>query len=82
VSATANSVSNRQTATLDNVTETYMGEWRADRRCGYGVSQRSDSFSYAGEWYVHTTQKLASLFCFSHPAQMSRWNDLCLASVK
>jgi len=32
--------------------ETYMGEWRADKRSGYGISQRSDGYSYAGEWCV------------------------------
>lgn len=24
------------------VTETYMGEWKNDKRCGYGISERSD----------------------------------------
>jgi len=38
----------------DDVIETYMGEWRADKRTGYGISQRSDGFSYAGEWCVYT----------------------------
>jgi junctophilin len=29
--------------TLDgSVTETYMGEWKNDKRCGYGISERSD----------------------------------------
>jgi junctophilin len=31
--------------------ETYMGEWKADKRCGYGISQRSDGLRYSGEWY-------------------------------
>lgn len=25
-----------------SVTENYMGEWKNDKRCGYGVSERSD----------------------------------------
>lgn len=25
-----------------SVTETYMGEWKNDKRCGYGISERSD----------------------------------------
>ena len=37
---------------VDDLIETYMGEWRADKRSGYGISQRSDGFSYAGEWSV------------------------------
>jgi junctophilin len=24
------------------VIETYMGEWKNDKRCGYGISERSD----------------------------------------
>ncbi|XP_037084685.1 junctophilin-1-like [Pollicipes pollicipes] len=34
-----------------NVTETYMGEWKNDRRIGYGVCERSDGLKYEGEWY-------------------------------
>jgi junctophilin len=34
-----------------NVTETYMGEWKNDKRCGFGVSERSDGLKYEGEWY-------------------------------
>ncbi|XP_076989361.1 junctophilin-3 [Tamandua tetradactyla] len=31
-------------------TETYVGEWRNDKRSGFGVSQRSDGLKYEGEW--------------------------------
>ncbi|KAG8147834.1 hypothetical protein E2320_022903, partial [Naja naja] len=31
-------------------TEVYAGEWRADRRSGYGVSHRSNRLRYEGEW--------------------------------
>lgn len=31
-------------------TETYAGEWKSDRRSGYGVSRRSNGLSYEGEW--------------------------------
>ncbi|XP_043935490.1 junctophilin-3-like [Protopterus annectens] len=31
-------------------TETYLGEWRNDKRTGFGVSQRSDGLKYEGEW--------------------------------
>ncbi|XP_038622564.1 junctophilin-1 [Tachyglossus aculeatus] len=31
-------------------TETYAGEWRGDKRSGFGVSERSDGVHYAGEW--------------------------------
>lgn len=37
---------------MDNsVTETYMGEWKNDRRAGYGVCERSDGLRYEGEWF-------------------------------
>ncbi|XP_029781966.1 junctophilin-3, partial [Suricata suricatta] len=31
-------------------TETYVGEWKGDKRSGFGVSQRSDGLKYEGEW--------------------------------
>uniref|UniRef100_A0A4D5R9S2 Junctophilin-1 n=1 Tax=Scolopendra viridis TaxID=118503 RepID=A0A4D5R9S2_SCOVI len=34
-----------------NVTETYMGEWKNDKRSGFGISERSDGLRYEGEWY-------------------------------
>ena len=33
------------------VTETYMGEWKNDKRAGFGVSERSDGLKYEGEWF-------------------------------
>ena len=42
----------RQDEQLDaSVTETYMGEWKNDKRCGFGISERSDGLKYEGEWY-------------------------------
>ncbi|CAG9863339.1 unnamed protein product [Phyllotreta striolata] len=38
--------------TMDpSVVETYMGEWKNDKRSGYGISERSDGLKYEGEWY-------------------------------
>ncbi|XP_041658950.1 junctophilin-1-like [Cheilinus undulatus] len=38
----------------DNVdattTESYMGEWKNDKRCGFGVSERTNGMKYEGEW--------------------------------
>ncbi|XP_075998484.1 junctophilin-3 isoform X2 [Genypterus blacodes] len=31
-------------------TETYCGEWKNDKRTGFGISQRSDGLQYEGEW--------------------------------
>ncbi|KAM7413966.1 hypothetical protein PAMA_018993 [Pampus argenteus] len=31
-------------------TETYYGEWKNDKRTGFGVSRRSDGLQYEGEW--------------------------------
>lgn len=36
-----------------NVTETYMGEWKNDKRSGFGISERSDGLKYEGEWYAN-----------------------------
>lgn len=33
-----------------NMIETYMGEWKNDKRSGFGVSERSDGLKYEGEW--------------------------------
>ncbi len=32
-------------------TEAYMGEWKNDKRSGFGVSERSDGLKYEGEWF-------------------------------
>ncbi|KAK2868615.1 hypothetical protein Q7C36_000486 [Tachysurus vachellii] len=38
----------------DNVdattTESYMGEWKNDKRSGFGISERSNGMKYEGEW--------------------------------
>lgn len=34
-----------------NVTECYMGEWKNDKRSGFGVSERQDGLKYEGEWF-------------------------------
>ena len=34
-----------------SVTETYMGEWKNDKRTGFGISERSDGLKYEGEWF-------------------------------
>nr|XP_033781507.1 junctophilin-4 isoform X2 [Geotrypetes seraphini] len=34
----------------DSATEAYAGEWKNDRRSGYGVSRRSNGLRYEGEW--------------------------------
>lgn len=31
--------------------ETYTGEWKNDKRCGFGVCERTDGLRYEGEWY-------------------------------
>ncbi|XP_076839748.1 junctophilin-2 [Brachyhypopomus gauderio] len=31
-------------------TEVYLGEWKNDKRSGYGVSERSSGLKYEGEW--------------------------------
>ncbi|CAK9297590.1 unnamed protein product [Gordionus sp. m RMFG-2023] len=33
-----------------NVTEIYTGQWKDDKRCGFGVAERSDGLRYEGEW--------------------------------
>lgn len=35
----------------NNVVETYMGEWKADKRTGFGLAERSDGLKYEGEWF-------------------------------
>lgn len=34
----------------NHLIETYKGEWRNDKRHGYGVIEFSDGYSYVGEW--------------------------------
>ena len=32
------------------IVERYCGEWKGDRRTGYGIAERSDGLRYEGEW--------------------------------
>lgn len=34
----------------ETVTEIYIGEWKNDKRSGFGVCERSDGLKYEGEW--------------------------------
>lgn len=34
----------------NQLTETYKGEWKNDKRHGYGIIEDTDGFSYIGEW--------------------------------
>lgn len=36
-----------------SVTESYLGEWKNDKRTGFGVSERSDGLRYEGEWFAN-----------------------------
>lgn len=36
-----------------SVTENYMGEWKNDKRTGFGISERSDGLRYEGEWFAN-----------------------------
>ncbi|KAI6207660.1 Junctophilin-3 [Aphelenchoides besseyi] len=33
------------------VIETYKGEWKNDKRSGFGICERTDNVKYAGEWF-------------------------------
>lgn len=35
----------------ENCVEVYMGEWKQDKRSGFGIAERSDGLKYEGEWY-------------------------------
>ena len=50
-----------------NVTETYMGEWKNDKRCGFGISERSDGLKYEGEWFNNRF----AIFFNAHPSDRS-----------
>ena len=50
-----------------NVTETYMGEWKNDKRCGFGISERSDGLKYEGEW----SNNRFAIFFKAHPSDRS-----------
>ncbi|MCI4380394.1 hypothetical protein PGIGA_G00239440 [Pangasianodon gigas] len=49
-STNANDDANDDDGVDATATESYAGEWRNDKRAGYGVSRRSDGLCYQGEW--------------------------------
>lgn len=58
-----------------NVTECYMGEWKADKRSGFGVSERSDGLRYevsdditlAIAWAYKKMLRTFDLYCLREP---------------
>jgi len=34
-----------------SMVETYAGEWKNDKRSGYGVCERTDGIKFEGEWF-------------------------------
>lgn len=64
----------------DDVTETYMGEWKQDKRSGYGISQRSDGYVYIGEWH---NNKRHGYGVFTYPdgkREEGKWKNNMLVS--
>jgi hypothetical protein len=50
-----------------------MGEWKNDKRAGFGISERSDGLKYEGEWFNNkkygygvTTLKVNSISSLQH----------------
>jgi junctophilin len=42
----------RGCGTIDvGIVEKYAGEWKNDKRSGYGVCERNDGLKYEGEWF-------------------------------
>ncbi|KAK2118801.1 Junctophilin-3 [Saguinus oedipus] len=63
-------------------TETYVGEWKNDKRSGFGVSQRSDRLKYEGEW---ASNRRHGYGCMSFPdgtKEEGKYNQNILVSGK
>lgn len=44
-----------------SITETYSGEWKKDKREGFGIAERSDGLKYVYNFYLaffYLTQKM------------------------
>ena len=71
-----------------SVTETYMGEWKNDKRAGYGISERTDGLKYEGEWFNNkkygygvTTLKVMLSSTHFHPSIESIGQEPELSTV-
>ncbi|XP_063971790.1 uncharacterized protein LOC129279902 isoform X2 [Lytechinus pictus] len=66
-----------------DVTEVYMGEWKQDKRAGYGTSQRSDGYHYAGEWHNNKRHGYGSLTYPNGQKEEGKWKqNMLVASGK
>ena len=66
-----------------DVTEVYMGEWKQDKRAGYGTSQRSDGYQYAGEWHNNKRHGYGSLTYPNGQKEEGKWKqNMLVASGK
>ena len=71
-----------------SVTETYMGEWKNDKRAGYGISERTDGLKYEGEWFNNkkygygvTTLKVILIGCGSR-VRFPVWVKLFVSRIE
>lgn len=66
-----------------NVTETYMGEWKNDKRSGFGVSERSDGLKYEGDWYNNKKHGYGVTTHKDGTKEEGKWkNNVLIASGK
>ena len=66
-----------------DVTEVFMGEWKQDKRCGVGVSQRSDGFQYSGEWLQNKRHGYGCLTYPDNHKEEGKWkHNMLVASGK
>uniref|UniRef100_T1KY97 Junctophilin n=2 Tax=Tetranychus urticae TaxID=32264 RepID=T1KY97_TETUR len=63
-----------------STTETYMGEWKNDKRCGFGICERSDGLRYEGEWYNNKKYGYGVTFFRDGTREEGKYKNNCLVT--
>uniref|UniRef100_A0AC35U007 Anoctamin n=1 Tax=Rhabditophanes sp. KR3021 TaxID=114890 RepID=A0AC35U007_9BILA len=66
-----------------NVIEVYRGEWKNDKRCGFGICERSDGLRYEGEWLNNKKNGYGITFFKDNTKEEGRYkNNILICSTR
>uniref|UniRef100_T1K021 Junctophilin n=1 Tax=Tetranychus urticae TaxID=32264 RepID=T1K021_TETUR len=63
-----------------STTETYIGEWKNDKRSGFGICERSDGLRYEGEWYNNKKYGYGVTFFRDGTREEGKYKNNCLVT--
>lgn len=68
---------------LKTIKEVYKGEWKADKRHGYGVVECSDQYNYTGQWHENMRHGFGTAILPDGTKLEGEWeNDILINDIR